>query len=220
QAHLKQVGTAMLTYVPDNDDWMPGYVNGSWSHPTGWTGPDGVRYVRWYQGVLMTMWFKSGNYPDPPRNGDGILGPYTGSSKRGLDGIPSCPSIRKGVATMTLTHRWESYPGWIFGERAFALNYSGVCTWDTSTSSFVPIRVEKIDVPDHLMYMAEGRGSGQAIYAGYTHDPSGSTGATPMPRHFGDFHLVFCDGHVDGGPLEKFYQPEYLANPNTRPKGG
>ena len=218
-ANLKQVGTAVAAYVADNDDWMPGYVNGSWSHPTGWVGPDNVRYVRWYQGVLMTMWFKSGNYPDPPRNGDGILQPYTGSSKNGLDGIPSCPSIPRGWSSVTLTHNWSSYQGWIFGVRGFALNYSGVCTWDDPTGSFVPIRIEKIDVPSHLMYMAEGRGSGQAIYAGYTQDPAASTAATPMPRHFGDFHLVFCDGHVDGGPLETFYQPEYLANPNTRPKG-
>jgi len=219
QANARQIGGAMQMYVPDNSDWMPGYANSGSDDPTGWVGPDNVHYTRWYQGVLMTFWHKSGNYPDPPRNGDGILGPYTGSSKAGLDAILSCPSMRKGATRTSFTFRYSNYEDYVWGERAFALNYSGVCTWDNPTGSFVPIRVEKIDVPDHLMYMAESLGWAQAIYAGYTGNPDGGTGVTPTPRHFGNFDLVFCDGHVDCGEVEIFYQPEYLDNPNTAPKG-
>jgi len=219
QANTKQIGTAMQMYVPDNSDWMPGYANSGGDDPNGWEAPDGVTYHRWYQAVLMTCWHVGGRYPDPPRNGDGILGPYMSSSKKSLDGILSCPSMGKGGRSMILTHNSQSYEGWVWGEKGFGMNFSGVCTWDSPSGSYVPIRVEKIDVPDHLMFMAEVIGWGQHVYPGRYDNTDGNTASTPTPRHFGNFDLVFCDGHVDSGPLETFYQFEYVDNPNTKPKG-
>ena len=218
QAHLKQVGTAMLTYVPDNEDWMPGYARGGGVASKGYEWPRGSTYTSWYQSMLMTLWHKSGNYPDPPRNGDGILQPYSGGSKGGLNAILTCPSIKKGPTRMMVSHAHSYWMDYIWGEKGFGLNVRGTTTWDNG--SYVPIPVGKIDVPVRLTYMAESLGFHAGIYHGYWGYTEGVTSDTPTARHFDNYDMVFCDGHVETGPIETFYQPEYWQNPNTRGKGG
>ena len=203
---MKHVGAALQMYVSDNDDWMPPYNNPSQPDPVGWHGPDNVHYVRWYQSILMTCWYKSGRYPDPPRSGDGTLQPYAGGHKNGIGAILSCPSVKKGPRKLVVSHAWEQWTDYAWGEKAFGVNYAGACG----------IPIHQIDVPDHLVYMAESVGWHMGLYQGYYDNPEASSVTTPTPRHFGNFDMVFCDGHVDTGPLETFYQHEYWYNPNTR----
>ena len=213
QANLKQIGVAMSMYVPDNDDYMPPYTNSGGNDSEGWVGPDGIHYTKWYQGVLMTCWQKGGNYPDPPRNGDGILQQYAGSSKNSLDGILSCPAMKKGGVPMVVTHNWNSWNDWVFGAKAFGLNFSNVMEPNQRGARWSELRVmqaNKINRPSQLIYMAEGIGWCQAMYPGYYNAPEASTATTPFERHFGEFDLVFCDGHVDHGSLDVFYQPQYI----------
>jgi len=214
QANLKQVGVAMSMYVPDNDDYMPPYYSGvSGYDDDGWVGPDDVRYHSWSQGVLMTFWHKGGNYPDPPRNGDGLLRPYSGSSKNSLDAILSCPAMKKGGVPKYVTHNGNGWNDWVFGERGFGLNFSNVMEEVEGGARWGELRIMqagKINRPSKLIYMAEGIGWCQAMYPGYYNDPGQSTATTPTERHFGDFDMVFCDGHVDHGPLDVFYRPQYI----------
>ena len=65
--------------------------------------------------------------------------------------------------------------------------------------------------PSQLMYMCDGMGIEPAVYQGYWDYPDASTATTPTPRHFDTFQMVFCDGHVDGGPLDTFYRPQYMV---------
>jgi len=216
-AHLKQVGTALHMYIPDNEDWMPGYQEGAWEDPEGILGPDGVRYRRYNRTVLLTFWHADCSRSTPPRGSDGFLGRYAGGVARGIDSILSCPAPRRGPTLMDWTFRGLTETSLIWGEVSYALNYAGVCDWDAESTRFVEVPIRRIHRPAQLMYMCDGLRL--AIYQSYTDNPEISTGATPTPRHFGNFQLVFCDAHVDGGPLDVFYQPEYLLNPITAPKG-
>ncbi len=59
--------------------------------------------------------------------------------------------------------------------------------------------------------MADGLGWTHTIYPHYMNNPAQSTATSPAERHFGKFDMVFCDGHVDSGPLDVFYQPQYMT---------
>lgn len=208
RAHMRQVGSAAVMYVSDNSDFMPPYGGpDGGDDPVGYTDPGGVHYTRWYQSVLMTCWHKGGNYPDPPRNGDGVLRIYAGSAKHGKEGILMCPATKKGPTKMMINHRglpkWEDY---VFGEKSFGVNYAGACG----------IPVSKIARADSLIYACESLGWHIGIYQNFYSNPEGSIGTTPWPHHFDNFDMAFADGHVDTGPLDTFYQPEYWFNPITQ----
>ena len=216
-AHLKQVGTALHLYIPDNEDWMPGYQEGAWHVPDGIVGPDGVRYRRYNRTVLLTFWHADDSRSTPPRGSDGFLGRYTGGGGREISSILSCPAPRRGPTLTEWTFYGTRETTLLWGEVSYALNYAGVCDWDAEATRYVEVPIRRIDRPAQLMYMCDGRRL--AIYQTFTDNPEMGTGATPTPRHFGNFQLVFCDGHVDGGPLDMFYQPEYLVNLIITPKG-
>jgi len=218
RAHIKQVGLAMQMYIPDNEDWMPGYANVGGYDSQGYDGPDGFHYTKWYQSILMSCYQGPGDYPDPPRDGNGILRPYAGGSKQGIDAILSCPAMKKGPTRMQVSHANRYWMDYVWGEKGFGVNYAGTCTWDDG--GFVNIPANWIDVPAKLIYMAESLGWHVGLYQGYYDNPEAATATTPTARHFGNFDMVFCDGHVDAGPLDTFYQHEYWHNPNTRRKGG
>ena len=205
QAHMRHVGSAAAMYVPDNNDYMPPYGGPDRGEESpGYTDPGGVNYTSWYQSVLMTCWYKGGNYPDPPRNGDGVLRPYAGSAKHGVEGILSCPATKKGPTFMMINHRGlPKWPDYVFGEKSFGVNYAGACG----------IPISKIAVPGHMIYGAESLGWHIGIYQGFYDNPASSIGTTPWAHHFDNFDMAFCDGHVESGPLDTFYQHEYWFNP-------
>lgn len=211
QANLKTVGLAMLLYTADNDYYMPPYYGDlSGADSVGYTGPPGsTHYSNWAQGVLMTFWFKGGNYPDPPRDGNGVLQPYTGSSAGGLGTILTCPTLNSGPSPMYLTWAGSGWDGWIWGERGFALNYNNVMK-RMADGSLAHLKVNEIVNPSTLIYMADGSGWGQAIYEGLYDVTEQYTAVVPADRHLGNFNMVFCDGHVETGPLETFYQRQYI----------
>ena len=212
-SHLGQVGRALHMYVPDSEDWFPRYGDAGGTDPVGWVGPPrNTRYTQWYRAVLMSCWFKSGAYPDPPKDGNGILGKYTAGSKKGIDGILSCPVMRRGPTFREVIHNWTPQEAWVWGEKGYGLNYNDGVTRVNSDGDRVPLRVEEIDRPADLLYMCDGFGYTTAIYSGFWENPEErSPGTTPTPRHFGEFQMVFCDSHVDVGPLEVFYQPGYFT---------
>ena len=166
----------------------------------------------------MSCWAKGGNYPDPPRDGNGILHRYAGGSKGGTDAILTCPAIRKGYTQMVVSHNYSQWVDYVWGEKGFGVNYAGTTTWDDDTGSFTNLHSSKIDVPSRMTYFAESLGWHVGLYQGYWNSPERSTATTPTARHFDNYDMVFCDGHVETGPLEKFYQPEYWYNPNANRK--
>jgi len=108
---------------------------------------------------------------------------------------------------MMINHR--NLPKWVdyvFGEKSFGVNYAGACG----------IPVGKIPRADSLIYACESLGWHIGIYQGYYGNPAGSIGTTPWPHHFDNFDMAFCDGHVEAGPLDTFYQPEYWVNTITQ----
>ena len=212
-SHLQHVGAAMNMYVPDNNDYMPGYEDeGSQYDPVGYTDPDGKRYYRWRRGVLYSYW--CADYSRPPRNSDGILSRYTSGRSGGIQAILSCPAVKRGPTKMRLTHYWNYFYDAAWGEKTYGLNYRGVCDWD-GVGRFMEAPVRKIDRPFQLMYMCDGMGVEPCIYQSFYDFPYASSAYTPTPRHFDQFQLVFCDAHVECGPLDQYYRREYLYNPNT-----
>jgi len=217
-AHLKQVGLAMRMYVEDNNGYLTPRYGGqggtgqsvtAWEDPEGWFDPDGVFYNHWYRAPLMTCWYRGGNYPDPPRNGDGTMAPYTSSSKHGLDGILSCPAMKKGPTRTTVVHNWQRYEQFLWGEKSYGMNFDNVMAHSRWRDLYL-LRFSEINRPHKLMYMADGLGWAHSIYPSYMNNPAQSTATTPVERHCGNFAMVFCDGHTDSGPLDVFYQPEYI----------
>ena len=171
-SHLGQVGRALHMYVPDNQDWFPTYNGASGTDSVGWRGPPGSTYYnQWYKAVLMTCLFKSGPYPDPPKDGNGIFGKYTSGSKQGIDGILSCPVMKRGPTYGEVIHNSIALGAWVWGEKGYGLNYTGVTTTDPGSSRRYPIRVEQIGRPADLMYMCDGFGWTTAIYRGFTSNP-------------------------------------------------
>ena len=222
-AHLRQVGVAMQLYVEDQNGYMtPRYGGGggryggglgqtAWEDPEGWYGPEGEFYNHFYRAPLVTCWYKGGDYPDPPRNGDGTLGPYTGGSKGGLDAILSCPALKKGPTRKIVVHNWRQYEHSVWGEKSYAMNFDNGIMSPTRYRDVFLMKFNKIDRPSQLIYMVDGLGWTHTIYPHYMNNPAQSTATSPAERHFGKFSMVFCDGHVDSGPLEVFYQPQYMT---------
>ena len=219
-SHLKQVGNALHMYVPDNDDFMPGYEEYGGTDPDGYVDSQGVSYTRWNRGPLLTHWKHGSIESQPVRDGDGFLGPYTGSRKGGLSAILSCTSAKRGPTFGHYAHNGRAYPMEIWGEHTFGLNYAGTTTWNERTGRFEETRIEKIWWPGQLIYKCDGLGGWTPIYQSFVNDPSYSPLTTPTARHFDEFQIVFCDSHVEVGPLYKFYQPEYLRNDYVKHKGG
>ena len=219
-AHLKQVGTALNMYIPDQEYWMPGY---QWPGE----GPDDPPYVdsrgysfqAWMRTPLMTYYY-GGTQPAnaeslPPRNGDGFLGAYTPSSKGGIEGILGCPAVPWGPTSAVL--HWRGTPVGpieIWRARTFGLNVWGV-TERNENRDFEEIQARRIDRPAEMTYMCEAWGGLFGMYPPPRNTEADSF-ASPAVRHFGEFQMVFCDGHIEHGPLNIWYRREFWLNPNLK----
>ena len=208
-AHFKQVGTSLHMYIVDSDDWMPRYQEKVGYDPVGVLDPEGRPHHNWYRATLFSFYadsYERHGRAAPPKGTDGILRRYIGNREHGTEAALSCPAQPRGPILMNVTHAGFPFTAWIWREASFCINWAG-----TTNADMGEIPISKIADPRQIIFMADGLRMG--IYPNFTDDPSISTGSTPTARHFGEFQMVFCDGHVEVGPMDVFYQPQYLINP-------
>ncbi len=210
QANLRSVGLALNMYITENDGYIPPRYGGLMGNePGGYVAQDGNTYYNWYQGVLMTFWDSGGMTAHQPRDGNGILHLYTGSSKTGLNAIFTCPALEPGP--QVLTWGGTAYNTWISGKMGFGLNYRHVTP---QTAGELVLKVDEVNRPSELIYMADGSGWTldiyDSLYPSSPYPPEMYTAGVPADRHFGNFDMVFCDGTVNTGPLDEFYEARYM----------
>ena len=110
--NLRQVGTALYSYIRDNDHQMPPTAALMERDPRGGrTLPDGVRYSEFKRYWLLSVWEKGGPYQGGPRNGDGILGEYLGTAGQGLELVKHCPSMLRDTPGYGTYFGAVYYPG-------------------------------------------------------------------------------------------------------------
>ena len=213
-AHMRPIVIAVNMYADEEDGYMPPYYQDWPPYSTGdsWRGPGGVTYTQWYRGVLITMWYRQGAFPDPPRDADGLLGPYLGGGTD-LRTVPHCPSVPAEPKIMHLS--WGMYgsgeePHWTFREKSFGLNLFNVTGYpdpDRGTQYDMPILLDDIQNAAEMVYMCDG--SARAPYA-YSPDiligyPEDNTAIAPSDRHLETCNAVFLDGHAVGDTLDNMY---------------
>lgn len=208
-AHLHQAGQAVLLYAEDNSDFMPPYSSGIFqSTDESWTGPDGVVYTQYRRHALITAWFKSGPYQGGPRDGDGFLGPYLGTSEPEGAALLGCPSVPIGPTWVEATYLGSWIEGYTFQAYTFGWNL-GAATYGGHPGYLDPLPVSILSQPDAFVTLAEGLGMAFYILPGL--DPDDSTLYTPPPRHQSQFNASFADGHAEGGTLAELHTSEHFC---------
>jgi len=143
-AHMRQVGTALSMYIPDFDEWMPGYQTTNHLDIKGHVDTEGLQYYFYLRSPLLTRWHGGGSESEPIRNADGFLATYLAGRNAGIHSILSCPSVPRGPVYMESTHRGLPRMAERWGEATFGMNFSGVCEWDSSRGWYVNARFRSI----------------------------------------------------------------------------
>jgi len=178
-ANLRNLGLALLTYVDDNDQWLPPAEPRDKS--------DETSQDNWYLngGFLASM------DVDPQRDADGnILGPPADRT------VLTCPSHRDPTTT-----RDES-PVFPPEHRPYALSYMMNGTWRLSNRGGVRgqrRQATEFRTPFKTLVLCDGNGyySARAVVL-YEACPAGNF----EYRHRGSINLLFLDGHT-GTMIEK-----------------
>ncbi len=215
-SNMKMIGTALPMYVQDNRDMIPGYCAGHFDCPPGesftTTEPDGrtSTYIQYDRYTLMTCWHKSGNYDDPPRDGDGFLGRYLGTAKSDIRGILACPSAPEGPIAKTLTYWSIPYLWNIRRTRTYAINSNANPYDPNDPNQRIPLFISKVSRPSEFVFMTEGEGAMMVVFN--NGNPAENTSISPAPRHNGNFNMVFVDGHAEGGSMDEYFTDRYFSN--------
>ena len=207
-SNLRQVPIALRGYMADKDGWMPPYVTYH-ADPSTHTGPDGVTYNQYRRMWTHSEWFKSGDYLDPIRHGDGFLQPYMGTSDGHSYGVLGCPSLQDG--TMLLTSNGIAYNFIIQHRKSL-----GVSLYATSWYEDFGVGGARHSqtVQNPVNFVIYGDSSGKCAYlirpSRYIRWRDYTT-SVPAPRHLGKFNAAFLDGHVTRGTMEDLYVPRYFT---------
>ena len=206
-SNLRQVGVGLASYVSQNRNWFPPYVQRVDPQATFTFPESGTSFNLADRYALVTLWWIPGQSEDPVRDGDGFLGPYLGQKATGE--VPAtalgCPSVEARHERRTVT--WDGNPTTVFIHqyKTFALNYAAL----TVSGQRPTIRATEVKNPADLVYMAEGIGAFPAIYTnkGDMFDiPQNFTYVVPASRHSKRFNMLMCDGHAQSGTMEQDYQ--------------
>ena len=217
KTNLHQIGLGFEFYGHDYDGFLPPYTTGAISAaPETYADPVfGVSYNQFRRYLLQTCWFKSGDYADPPRNGDGFLRPYLDSSERSLQGIVSCPTVKEGpVQSGRLTWNGVAVDSLIYRARSYALNLVTCRSDDYTGKKMNSLRrpaefVVECDGPAAATYVVPPPGSWWSG-AEVNYVLSDYTAHIPAERHNGFFNAAFLDGHVDNGTWGSLFTLQYF----------
>ena len=217
-SNLSQVGRALMLYMEENDAWTAPYQSDANFPMT--PGGSYVFKGAWYtlslRQTLLSVWYISGSYPDPPRNGDGYLGPYLGTDGEEDEGsVLGCPTVPapKQDRPDIFSH---GHPTTVFQwhAKSLGINHGGATSRYPSGNKANGIPYNSINFPSNLIFMADVFGGfpyalspQQFRDLGYTLDTAVSQ--APDPRHNDTFNALFFDGHVQSGTLEEMYVDEY-----------
>ena len=213
KAHVRLVGVAIPQYLNDWDDLLPHY--GDWIprsqfaskgiDDSNFTPPDPpVRSVIRY--ALITTWQTA--FIDPVRNGDGFYAPYLTNSKGGKVNLLGCPSVRDELEAKYYTRGGIPRECWIERGKTFCINFSQV-TLIRNDSSY-PLPITKVPRPSELVYMADAPGRAAHFNLWYEDQWEDWEADIPAERHFGEFNMVFVDGHTDTRPRIGTYPEPYF----------
>jgi len=211
-SNLKQVANALPVYAQDFNETVAPYMEGP--YPAGTTykyyEPDGrqVTADSYWRHTLLTVWYGGS---DPPRNGDGFLGPYLATGESSLRNILSCPSLPPGRSQVVLPYWGSPLPCSIFGEKGYAINEKACPETPPGSRKRIPIRLTQVKRPAEFVYMCDGNGFLLMVFPGMT---AGFNDVyMPGVRHGNRFNLVFCDGHAESGTMDKhYYSTRYFYN--------
>ena len=200
KAHIRLVSVAIPQYLNDNDDLLPRYNDGIERSEFAKNGIDEsdfdppdppLRRVLRY--ALITTWQTA--FIDPVCNGDGYYAPYLTNSEGGKVNLLGCPSVPDRIEQAYYTRGGIPRLVWIERGKTFCINYSQVTLIHDDRSH--PLPISKIPRPSELVYMAEG--VGRACHFNLWGEGSWEDWEADIPaeRHFGQFNMVFVDGHTD-----------------------
>ena len=212
EAHVRLIGVALPQYMADSGDLLPPYTDGpprsEWEDELDDVDesidgrPDGVTRYN-----LITTWHTS--FKDPVRNGDGFLGPYLTNTRYGKVNMLGCPSVPDRLELKYFRRYAQEWLCSIERGKSFSLNLHGVTQGEEGR--FGPLRINQIPRPTELVYMADSCGrAGHFNWWGEDRWPD-FTGDIPNERHFGEFNMVFVDGHADHRPLLGTYIDPYFS---------
>jgi len=211
--HVRVIGVALPQYLADFNDILPRYGE---SVPRSEWHDELDRFDESIDGPtngvtrynLITTWHTS--FKDPIRNGDGYLGPYVTNSETGKTNMLGCPSVPDRLELKYYMRYGREYLCSIERGKSYSLNLHGVTQGETGKVHFGSLSISQIRRPAELVYMADS--CGRAAHFNWIGEDSwpGWTGDIPAERHFGEFNMVFVDGHADTRPRLGTYIDPYF----------
>lgn len=211
-SNLRQAGVGLANYITSNQGWMPPMRSLNTVDVAGETYTDpssGTTYNTAFQWLLYTAWYRPGFGDDPPRNGDGFLGPYMGMgpNRRGMSAALGCPNVQPGPEQATVNYFNTITTVNVYQAKTYALNLAYMVQFP---NVWLSIRSNAVRSPAERIYMAEGTGFSPSMYpphwiSGWGVTPPTEQLHTPTPRHNKRYNALFVDGHGEALRLEDTY---------------
>ncbi len=211
--NLRQVGVAVSFYVNDQEDHVPPTRGETGTELVGvnlWGGWYNVYQKYW----LQTYWIGPADGPGAPRDGDGILAPYVGTSGPGSEITLSCPSMpdeSEGIRT------WY---GQEFRQPQYRLASYAPNHYVTSGLTFpfidnITLRFNQVSGTPGLTILAMDATGGIPYTIGPLVGPiwADHTNRNCYPRHSDQFNAVFIDGHAAPSTIDEHYNVDYWVPP-------
>ena len=216
-SNMKQVGTALSLFLADNRNFTPPLSEDLSMNGETYTDSFGNTYNSVRKTCLFTYWHKSGDYPDPIRDGVGYLGPYLGITKIYKYGshpekVLGCPAIRTGVEETTTIYNGVVSKAYRMRGRSFSRNMGGMLVGEY-TPDRVPLNVSRVRYPSQLCTFADGEAVEGVLYwlrYNTDDDPFNNTWCIPIARHFNRCSSLFMDGHVNAMTFGELYVAKHI----------
>ena len=219
KAHLRLVGVAIPQYLSEYDDVLPRYNDGIERRDFARNGIDESEFDnpdpplrRVLRYALITTWQTA--FIDPVCNGDGYYAPYLTNSESGKVNLLGCPSVPDRIEQAYYTRGGIPRLVWIERGKTFCINYSQATLIlrdeDNQWRSY-PLPISRVPRPAELVYMAESVGRAAHFNLWYEDQWEDWEADIPAERHFGEFNMVFVDGHADTRPRIGTYPDPYFV---------